>query len=488
MNLGFSQQQKQVQVQKITASLIQSVEILQFSQAALEKFLAEQAQENPFLEVELPRDRADRAAVQARELETKAASPVEASARPSNQPATEAMKPDRPVSMEVKRGGAFDGISSLEASIAASPTLADHLRGQLGSAFKDPVNHCIAMEIIGSLDDDGYLRRDIERIADSLCISACRAEAVLQQIQQMDPAGVAARDLCECLRLQLEERGWRTPEMDLLTGNLALLANHDYKRLAAICQVDVNAVLAMARRIKTLDPRPGRRFDREPVVPALPDVLVRLTEDGAFVTELNSSVLPRVLVNGQYCSEVRARCDGAEEARFVTDCVRNANWLVRSLDQRAQTVLRVATEIVLRQKMFLLHGVEKLKPMNLKDVADAVGIHPSTVSRAIANKYMMTHRGLFEFGYFFANPVPASGGKDDVSSESVRHAIRQLIATEKDDVLSDDAIVHRLRTDGVNIARRTVAKYREGMNIPSSQQRRRLKAARAEQNGMPPAD
>jgi RNA polymerase sigma-54 factor len=345
-------------------------------------------------------------------------------------------------------------------------------------ALRSPADLTIAAEIIESLDDDGYLRRDIGMIADALNTSEAHTEAVLGKIQKMDPVGVAARNLPECLRLQLEDERRLTPAMATLLDNLPLLANYEYRQLAVICGVEVDDILAMAKEIKDLDPRPGRRFDCGPIMPALPDVTVELRDDGTFVTELNTNLLPRVLVNREYYSEVKAKCRGTSDVKFVVDCIKSANWLVRSLDQRAQTILKVATEIVARQRDFLLHGVEHLKPLNLKQVADTVGIHQSTVCRAISNKYMMTNRGLYELRFFFANSVAAADGGESLSADSVRHKIRQMIASETAaTVLSDDAIVKELRGSGVDIARRTVAKYREGMNIASSCQRRRQKYA-----------
>jgi len=437
MKLGHTPPTRLVQAQKISAQLIQSVELLQLGQAELEGFLAVQAESNPFLEVRLPG----------------------AAGRMAATPGGESRE------ME---------------AVADGPRLADHLRSQLGSRFRDPGDRRVALEIIGSIDEDGYLRRDLPDIAEAAGAAVARVEAILREVQRMDPPGIAARDLAECLRLQLADRGWLTEPMEQLLRHLDLLARHDYRRLSARCGVEAGEVLELAAKIRSLDPRPGRRFEQGMVPSVTPDVLVSIAPDGTFVTRLNGDALPRVLVDREYCSVVRAgRLDPAE-SRYVSGCIQSASWLARKLDQRARTILRVATEIVKRHRPFLQRGAGHLQPLTLQDVAEALGMHPSTVSRAVAGKYMLTHRGLFALGHFFVNSVPASEGRDDVSADAVRQGIRQLIENESgDEVLSDDAIVERLRQRGVSIARRTVAKYREAMNIPSSQQRRRLLQARS---------
>jgi RNA polymerase sigma-54 factor len=492
MNLNFSRQTQQVQSQAITAQLIQSIKLLQYNQRELEAFISEEAEKNPLIEVSGVGDSpyksgpADLSSLPGYDQPTKGGEVTQVfadSCRDRGPEDPKLTQSERTFQSAPIRGvgSSVESYRGVEATIAASVTLRDHLRGQLGMALRSPADLTIATELIESLDDDGYLRRDIGMIADALNTSEAHTAAVLGKIQKMDPAGVAARNLPECLRLQFEDEGRLTPAMASLLDNLPLLANYEYRQLAIICGVEVDDILAMAKEIKDLDPRPGRRFDCGPVMPALPDVTVELRDDGAFVTELNTNLLPRVLVNREYYSEVKAKCRGTSDVKFVVDCIKSANWLVRSLDQRAQTILKVATEIVARQRDFLLHGVEHLKPLNLKQVADKVGIHQSTVCRAISNKYMMTNRGLYELRFFFANSVAAADGGESLSADSVRHRIRQMIDSETaDTVLSDDAIVKALRSSGVDIARRTVAKYREGMNIPSSSQRRRRKCAGTE--------
>ena len=232
----------------------------------------------------------------------------------------------------------------------------------------------------------------------------------------------------------------------------------------------------MIKEVKRLNPKPGLKYGSSPTQPIVPDVLVRALPDGSFHVELNSDTLPRVLVNQSYYATVCKAATRKEDRTYLSDCLQTANWLVKSLDQRARTILKVGQEIVRQQDAFFTYGVRHLRPLNLKTVADAISMHESTVSRVTANKYMATNRGLFELKYFFTSAIAATCDGDAHSSEAVRHRIREMIDAEPaSDVLSDDKIVERLKGDGIDIARRTVAKYREALRIPSSVQRRRLK-------------
>ena len=295
----------------------------------------------------------------------------------------------------------------------------------------------------------------------------------LSKVQQLEPVGVGARNLSECLALQLRDKDRFDPAMAALVDNLDLLARRDFGKLRRICGVDQNDLQDMLAEIKALDPHPGRSFSSGVAEPVIPDVFVTESPAGGWKIELNSDALPRVLINQEYVSEISA-IGGEETQSFVSECLQNANWLVKSLDQRARTVLKVTEEIVRQQDAFLVYGVEHLRPLNLKMVADAISMHESTVSRVTSNKYMATPRGTFELKYFFTTAIASADGSADYSAESVRFKIKSLIDRETaDTVLSDDAIVVALRAGGVDVARRTVAKYREALRIPSSVQRRR---------------
>jgi len=287
---------------------------------------------------------------------------------------------------------------------------------------------------------------------------------------------VCARDLTECLALQLKDGDRFDPAMQALVGRLDLLAKHDLAALKKICGVGDEDLADMIGEIRHLNPKPGLAFGTTLVQPVVPDVFVRPRPDGSFLIELNSETLPKVLVNQSYYAEVAKTARNEKEKTYLADCLQSATWLVRALDQRAKTILKVSTEIVRQQDAFFAHGVQHLRPLNLKTVADAISMHESTVSRVTANKYMATNRGIFELKYFFTSAIAASDGGEAHSAEAVRHRIRQLIDAElPQDVLSDDTLVDKLRAAGIDIARRTVAKYREAMRIPSSVQRRREK-------------
>jgi RNA polymerase sigma-54 factor len=264
--------------------------------------------------------------------------------------------------------------------------------------------------------------------------------------------------------------------MEVLLDNLPLLAARNIAALVRLCSVDAADLADMIAEIKSLDPRPGLAFDPPLAQPVVPDILMRVQPDGGWIVELNSETLPRVLVNSRYCARIRRGPLSKAEKDYLTDRLHAANWLVKSLHQRATTILKVAAEIVRQQDAFFRRGVQSLRPLILRDIADAIGMHESTVSRVTSNKYMATPRGLYELKYFFTSSIPASSGDGAHSAEAVRHRIRGLIGAESADTpLSDERIVELLHQDGIDIARRTIAKYREAMRIPSSVQRRREK-------------
>lgn len=369
---------------------------------------------------------------------------------------------------------------NLEAFVSAETTLAEHLAGQLALAVSDPVRRMIGQYLIDLVDESGYLVGDLADVADKLGAPLSEVEAVLALLQGFDPPGVCARNLAECLSIQLKERNRCDPAMAALLANLDLLAKRDFPALRRICGVSEEDLADMVAEIRRLNPKPGLAFGSAVVQPIVPDVYVRTGAGGGYVVELNSDTLPKVLVNHSYYAEISRAAVSEKEKAFLAESLQSATWLVRALDQRAKTILKVAIEIVRQQDAFFAHGVTHLRPLNLKTVADAIGMHESTVSRVTANKYMATERGIFEMKYFFSSAIAAADGGAAHSAEAVRHHIKRLIDDESpDDILSDDAIVEKLRAAGIDIARRTVAKYREAMHIPSSVQRRREKRARA---------
>ncbi len=374
-------------------------------------------------------------------------------------------------------GGRGDGGPDLEQTLSESVSLHDHLEAQLTLALRDPTDLMIGHYLIDLVNEAGYLTDTLESAADRLGCSIEDAERVLGVLQTFDPAGVFARDLKECLAIQLREKDRYDPIMAVFLDNLELLGRRDFAGLRRVCSVDAEDLAEMISDIQSLNPKPGLAFGFDQIQAVVPDVYIREGADGGWLVELNADTLPKVLVNSRYYAELGRKARDSKAKAYVTDCLHSANWLVKSLDQRARTILKVATEIVRQQDGFFVHGVTHLRPLNLRAIAEAIEMHESTVSRVTANKYLACSRGLFEMKYFFTSAIPSSGTGDAHSSEAVRFRIRELIDAENPKaILSDDQLVEILRKSGIEIARRTVAKYREAMNIPSSVQRRRAKA------------
>ena len=375
--------------------------------------------------------------------------------------------------------------SDISAYVAAAETLGEHLTRQAMIVLGDPVDRMIARALIDALDENGYLTDDVAEVAQRLGAPVARVEAVLARLQTLEPTGVFARNLAECLSLQLIERDRFDPAMRALVENLSFLAKRDMATLRRACGVDDDDLADMIGEIKRLDPKPGRRFNTSVEPTAIPDVYVTAAPDNSWQVELNSDALPRILVNETYAALIRRGSAREADKQYISTHLQGANWLTKSLEQRARTILNVASEIIRRQDGFLVHGVVSLRPLNLKTVADAIGVHESTVSRATSNKFIQTPRGLFEMKYFFTTSIASNGAGEAHSAESVRHKIKQLIDEEDPhEVLSDDIIVEKLREADILVARRTVAKYRDNLRIPSSVDRRRLKMPpnRAESN------
>jgi RNA polymerase sigma-54 factor len=376
--------------------------------------------------------------------------------------------------------GGDDSAYNLEAFVTAETTLVGHLTEQMALAISDPARRMIGKYLIDMVDEAGYLSGDFDAVAEKLGAPRAEVEAVLAILQTFDPSGVCARNLSECLAIQLKDRDRYDPAMRALVEHLDLLAKRDFAALRRHCGINEEDLGDMIAEIRNLNPKPGLAFGSTLVQPIVPDVFVRPAPDGTWQVELNSDTLPKVLINQRYYAQVSKTTHKDADKTYLADCLQTATWLVRALDQRAKTILKVSSEIVRQQDAFFANGVQYLRPLNLKTVADAISMHESTVSRVTANKYMATTRGIFELKYFFTSSIASADGGEAHSAEAVRHRIRQLIDAESgSDVLSDDTIVEKLRDAGIDIARRTVAKYREAMRIPSSVQRRRDKQAAA---------
>ena len=366
-------------------------------------------------------------------------------------------------------------------TLSRAETLFEHLTIQLNMNFRNAKDLLIGGQIIGAVNEQGYLTAKPQAIADQLGTSLNEVQRVLGILKTFDPVGVFAADLQECLTLQLIEKNRFDPAMEKLIAHLPLVAKRDYSALKNLCGVSLDDLHEMIAELRQLNPKPGHAFGSEPMLPMLPDVTVRAAQDGSWLVELNTETLPRVLLNNRYAVQVASAASKAEDKLFLTECHAQASWLVKSLDQRAKTVLKVAQEIVKQQDAFLVLGVAHLRPITLRIVADAIEMHESTVSRVTSNKYMATPRGTFELKYFFTNAIASSDAYGEQhSSESVRHRIKEMIAAETpEQIFSDDDLVEKLKNENIEIARRTVAKYRESLHIQSSVQRRREARSRS---------
>lgn len=374
-------------------------------------------------------------------------------------------------------GGSFNISNDYDAAnnTAAEISLHDHLTAQLNVSIAERTDRLIGAYLIDQVDENGYLRADLEDIATRLGVNSLRVQSLLTHLQTFEPTGVFARNLKECLSLQLREIGELDKPMQALLDNLELLARHDVKKLAKACGLAKEDLPEYVSILKSLAPKPGLAFGGEMAAAVVPDVTIKETVHGGWAVEINSETLPRVLVNNRYFAEICSASKDDTTREFMTECYQSASWLVKSLDQRARTVLKVATEIVKQQDSFFAYGVDHMRPLNLKTVADAIDMHESTVSRVTSNKYMATPRGLFEFKYFFTASIPSIDGGEAHSAEAVRHKIKILISEETaESIKSDDKLVNLLRDQGIDVARRTVAKYREALGIPSSVERRRM--------------
>ncbi len=489
MALAPKLQARQSQQLAMTPQLRQAIQLLQYSNIELAEFVEEQLESNPLLERGTG-DENRRGEEIAKTLQETLSATVDkdtpAAAEADFDVPDHAVNPESTAadvggSVDWSRhdkSGSFSGGGEFDATenAAAEISLTDHVSAQRALLRLEPRDGLIADYMIGQLDEAGYLRMSVEDIAENLGVGTARISSLLTQLQTCEPTGLFARDLSECLAMQLREQGTLDSPMEALLGNLDLLAKHDLSKLMKICDVGREEMGTMIARIRNCAPKPGAVYSGTTAQVVEPDVFIRETPNGGWAVELNVDTLPRVLVNNRYYNEIRNAGKEDETAReFISECHQNASWLVKSLDQRARTILKVTSEIVKQQDAFFAYGVDHMRPLKLKDVAEVIEMHESTVSRVTSNKFMHTPRGLFELKYFFTASIPSLDGGEGHSAEAVRNKIKILISEETEkSVKSDDKLVKLLRGEGVDIARRTVAKYRESMGIPSSVERRRI--------------
>lgn len=468
----------------MTPQLQQAIKLLQFSHLELAAFIQQELEKNPLLQ----------------ETASEEGSLLEREAGPIDAPTdtAEALAAAAPALADADerwtrefadRGGdaaggktaSRDDVPDMLDFVAERPqSLAAHVIEQIELIFSGPEDRRLALKLAEGLDEAGYCRLEIADVVEAMGSTTAAVERVWARLRQIEPAGLFARSLAECLGAQLVERNRLDPAMKALLDNLDLVAAGELGQLRRRCGVDDEDLRDMLAELRTLDPRPGQKFDFEPIQPVAPDLFLTPAkdpdtgEDGWHI-ELNTDALPKVLVDRNYHATLMKGARGKPDRDFVAERFQSANWLVKTLEQRATTILKVAREIVRQQDGFFRKGVSALKPLVLRDIALATELHESTVSRVTSNKYIATPRGIFELKYFFTSALPARTPGVVVSSEAVRSRIRHLVGGENaSQPLSDDRIVDLLKGEGIEIARRTVAKYREAMRIPSSAERRRL--------------
>ena len=487
MALVQRQELRQSQSLVMTPQLQQAIKLLQLANIELTEYVEEQVETNPLLEVSEERCEREEAEPDQPSAEAEAAEApldVDYDQIYADEGRSEYVADPRAALSGGPTGGGTGGFErgapGVDQTLTREATLREHLSAQLGLDVVDPVDRLIGIHLIDTIDGAGYLTGDLESVAAMVGCDVARVEATLAVLQALDPPGVLARSLSECLANQLRERNRLDPAIQALLDNLELVADGDLEGLSEICGVEVDEVADMVDEIRRLNPKPGLAFDNEVIQEVVPDVFVRRRTGGGWSVDLNTDALPKVLVDMAYHTDIKGRAKSREDKTYITEQLHAANWLVKSLDQRARTILRVATELVRQQEAFLVHGVEYLRPLNLRDIAAAIDMHESTVSRVTANKFIATQRGIYPMKYFFTAAISSSVGGRAHAAESVRHRIRQLVEAETADlVLSDDSIVQALSGADIDIARRTVAKYRDTMRIPSSVERRRRLRAKA---------
>ncbi|MBA4353598.1 MAG: RNA polymerase sigma-54 factor [Novosphingobium sp.] len=490
MSLGPRLDLRQSQSLVMTPQLQQAIKLLALSNLEVETFIGEAVDANPLLEI------GETAPPEAVEAVPEELRRTHLESSPVDQLVAEGrVAEDRPLDIDASaldrdRDTGDGGLADLSAARDYAgggegpdidergrfdETLAEHLHAQIGTTTSDPQLLFVARWLIDQIDEAGYLTISLGEGCEALGLSAMVVERALGLVQSLDPTGVGARNLAECIALQAREADRYDPCMARLIDNLELVARGEVARLKRLCQVDDEDFAEMLAELRSYDPRPGMRFGGGVGETVVPDILIRAGKDGGWDIAINQATLPRLIVNRSYYVEMRGACVSKDAKAWLGEKLADANWLLKALDQRQKTILKVAAEIVKQQDGFFRHGVAHLRPLTLKTVADVIAMHESTVSRVTSNKYLHCDRGTFELKYFFTSGVGSSDG-EGASAEAVKASIRQLIdAEDPKAVLSDDALVDLLKAKGFDLARRTVAKYREAIGLGSSVQRRRQK-------------
>ena len=490
MALGPRLDLRQSQSLVMTPQLQQAIKLLAASNLEIEAYVAEALEANPLLEAgsvsteespdadwdDIPREEftSDQLMAQA-QGETEQPLDIDTTALDRDHDTGEANWDQGDWAAAGGVSGDFSELPDLENRSNSEISLAEHLNAQIGLIADDPRNEFIARHLIGLLDDAGYLAFDTKEIAGDLGINPAEVSEALKLVQRLEPHGVGARNLSECLAIQAREADRYDPCMARLIANLELVARGEFSRLKRMCGVDDEDFADMLTELRGYDPKPGLAYGGSGTGAVVPDILITKSASDSWNIALNEETLPALIVNRNYSAELSSGQHDKETASWLREKLADANWLIKALDQRQKTILKTASEIVKKQDGFFHHGVSELKPLTLREVAEAIEMHESTVSRVTSNKYLHCERGTFELKYFFTSGVGSSDG-EGASSEAVKARIKALTdAEDPKKILSDDKLVEMLKGEGFDLARRTVAKYREAMGIGSSVQRRRQK-------------
>jgi RNA polymerase sigma-54 factor len=496
MSNGPRLELRQGQSLVMTQQLQQSIKLLQCSSLELKEFVDLELEKNPFLsqeeaeggEVESPQEASiSENDGEPREADFESDEPFnaveesgdswDANGDDSNAIETDYLRSSQGTSASTEGYSGDDDTRDIEDNPSRGLSLREHLLEQLQLSIHAPAARMIGAYLIDVTDEAGYVKDDLPTVATALGADVPEVENVLSLLQMFDPPGVCARDLKECLTLQLKENNRLDPAMQALLDHLSLFADGRFDQLQTLCGVDKDDMKQMIAEVRSLNPKPGSHFIQEVSQTVEPDMFIRRLPDGNWHLELNMNNFPRVMVNKRYYKKITTETRNKKDKDYLSEQFGSANWLVRALEQRAQTMLKVGGELLKQQDAFFRLGVRYLRPMTLKDIAAQTGYHESTISRVTNGKFLLCPRGTFELKYFFTSALArAVGGGDDVSSESVKDYINEIILAETvDTILSDDEIVDKLKERNINVARRTIAKYREALNIPSSPKRKRLK-------------
>lgn len=479
--IGIHLQQKQGLV--ISQQMQQSLKLLQMNNQELAEFILNEIEQNPVLEQSEPSEDAPENTTETQATEETEATSIDTQieARTQDEPSEDNYNSDQYEASltDFSASGDYDKQAFLQNIEDDRPSLRTHLTEQILLDFYDEYEQIIALQLTDMLDESGYFTADVKEVAKQLGITVPQLRNMIIRLQACDPAGIFATSLAECLELQLKERNRFDPAMKCLLLNLDVLAQGDMKKLQKACGVDEEDLRDMIRELRTLNPKPAADFLVQSSVAIPPDVVMRSTGEEGWVVELNYGVLPPLSLNQPLYKKLKTTARNDDDKKFISEKYQQANWLVRSVSQRSDTLLKVATAIMQEQQAFIDEGVMHIKAMVLRDISEKLGLHESTIGRVIANKTIATPRGVYELKYFFSSAIAREDGEDGVSSTAIKHRIRQMIDSEDaTHILSDDAIAELLNKENIPISRRTVAKYREAMELPTSAERKRNKRAR----------